>query len=41
MPAMITIFILITGKWVDAMQPVAAAYGLWVGAFFIAPSFFL
>ncbi len=34
-PAMITIFILLTGEWVEAMEPVASLLGPWTSAFFI------
>ena len=34
-PAMITIFILLTGEWIDAMEPVAAVQGMGTAAFFI------
>ena len=33
--AMVTTFVLITGEWVQAMQPAATLYGPWVGFFFI------
>jgi len=35
MPGMITIFILLTGEWVQAMEPVVGLMGPWVAAFFI------
>ena len=34
--AMVTIFILLTGKWVDAMMPVAAVFGIGASSFFIS-----
>ena len=33
--AMLTIFILLTGEWIDAMEPAAAIIGDWCAAFFI------
>ena len=35
MPAMLTVFILLTGEWIDAMEPVTALMGTGVAAFFI------
>ena len=34
-PAMTTVFILLTGEWVDAMEPLAALEGKIVSLFFI------
>ena len=34
-PAMITIFILLTGEWIDAMEPVTALMGMHMAAFYI------
>ena len=34
-PGMITVFILLTGEWVDAMEPLAAIEGPGVSAFFV------
>ena len=35
-PAMLTVFILLTGEWIDAMEPAAAIEGAVVSVFFIA-----
>ena len=38
-PAMITVFVVITGEWVDVTEPVIALEGEWSASFFIVVLF--